>query len=647
MVRTPLLAATLLAGLAAAAAATSPACVPHVLGSDGRGTADAIARSGDTLFAGVGAALLVLDASDETHPVQVAKLEVGQVVHDLVWSGTSTLAASGLDRLFLIDVADPAHPAIVGTFPFTLPGWTSRLAASAGRLYFTDDGVALHIVDASDPAHPAEVGSYPMDGAFSVAILDQRAYLAGWEGLRILDVSDPAQIVLLNQVGLSGYLTLSGNGRRLAVAAQDVGPAQTAEVVFTDIDDPDHPVQHGSYTAGDGTWAAALVGGRAYLTDGSVLDLADLDHPVLLGWLNPTPDVESLVATGSRVYGAFERFGVRIWNVVDPHDLREIGHFPAPAPTSGGVLRGDLAVTLTHDAIRVFDVSDPARPALVKNRRLNTPYILMHDLRPVGDFAFAESQGAQVRIWDLSDALHPEPAGSFGPPTPAGLAVDAGRVYVGSPGYPQHRIRIFDLGQPTAPMEIGAAPLEGFPTYVAAQAHLLAVAEGAPSEPDPGWELLDVANPASPVLLSRVPLPGVQRVGIHGILLVAADASSVRIYDIQRPVHPVLRATVDLASEPTAFDVSGSLAAVVTEDPDVADGYESLSRVHFLDLTDPGHPVEIATASVPGSHHEVTLGPGRALLANGRAGMSVLETCAPFADGFESGDASAWSRIVN
>jgi hypothetical protein len=639
-----LLAAVVFTGLAAAAAATPPACVPHVLGSDGRGPAFAIARTGDTLYVGAGAALLVLDISDEVHPVQVAKLEIGQVVRGLALAGSTTLVATGLDQFFLVDVSDRAHPVLAGSYPPTADGRLGRAAPQGTLLFFTALDGNLHVVDISDPTLPTEIGSYAANHAYSVAVSGNRAYLADWEGLRVLDVSDPAHITSVTYYeGAGGGLSISGNGRRL-VRTGGCGPVDCTAFEFADLDDPDHPLFHSTWYT-DCCEEAVLVGGRAYITDGEVVDLSDLDNPVLLGWL-PSGYFSDLAATASRVYAAAQDRGVLIYGVTDPASSYEIGSFPAPAPTSGGFLENALAFTVTEDAVRVFDLSDPARPELVANKRIGIQP--MWGFEPAGDFGLAGSSGSRVRVWDLTDPLRPEPAGSFGSRYLFGFAVRNGYAYSAGYASDSNKLQIFDVGDPEAPFEVGEI---SFPWLSGSD---LSVDRGLAALTftwygEAGVRLYDVSDPAHPVGVTEIPLSYAWKVRLHAGLLLASDyySGNLYLYDVRDPAHPELLGTTGLGARPQAIATYGSLAAVVTEDPEFSDWYEELSLVHFLDLGDPAHPVELASVRVPGEDHRVTMGPGRALVADGNGGMSVLETCAPFADGFESGDASAWSRIVN
>ena len=66
-------------------------------------------------------------------------------------------------------------------------------------------------------------------------------------------------------------------------------------------------------------------------------------------------------------------------------------------------------------------------------------------------------------------------------------------------------------------------------------------------------------------------------------------------------------------------------------------------RVHLIDAIDPYRPRLAAALETPGDGRGAFAGPGVIVVAYGPAGISVYESCVPFADGFESGDASAWS----
>jgi hypothetical protein len=69
-------------------------------------------------------------------------------------------------------------------------------------------------------------------------------------------------------------------------------------------------------------------------------------------------------------------------------------------------------------------------------------------------------------------------------------------------------------------------------------------------------------------------------------------------------------------------------------------------RPSLVDISDPAAPFEWAALDTPGTGDSIFFGPGIVIVADGAAGISIFESCAPFADGFESGDTSEWSLLA-
>ena len=62
---------------------------------------------------------------------------------------------------------------------------------------------------------------------------------------------------------------------------------------------------------------------------------------------------------------------------------------------------------------------------------------------------------------------------------------------------------------------------------------------------------------------------------------------------------------------------------------------------HLLPEDDAG--TRLAALPTMASANQVFAGPGLIGVADGDAGFAIYDSCAPFADGFESGDTSTWS----
>jgi hypothetical protein len=70
------------------------------------------------------------------------------------------------------------------------------------------------------------------------------------------------------------------------------------------------------------------------------------------------------------------------------------------------------------------------------------------------------------------------------------------------------------------------------------------------------------------------------------------------------------------------------------------------SGLRVIDVSDPAAPVEVGFYDTPGEAWGVAVAGDYVHLADGSAGLDVFSDCLLFADGFESGDASAWSAIM-
>lgn len=166
-----------------------------------------------------GLEVLIVDVSDSSDPRLLGRMTnaaplpalsiqmVGQQAFVLTagaafWSGT--LAAW--------DIADPAKPVMtaIANFgegfstnlnPDLWPQNVSAFQVTEGILYYiTDDysnwDLGLYVVDVRNPSSPRQIKfeRFPVDVARGgLAIVDDSAYVGLWQGLRILNVSNPSQ----------------------------------------------------------------------------------------------------------------------------------------------------------------------------------------------------------------------------------------------------------------------------------------------------------------------------------------------------------------------------------------------------------------------------------------------------------------------
>ena len=156
-----------LVALSCATSARPQVCTPHLLGMDRRGPAEAIARSGDLIHLGAGAALHVFDVTTPGAPVELGWANLDRLALDVAAWGNKVVVrdAKGIDFL---DVSDRSHPFVAASLEVGPSSEPFTVTTMNDHAWYVADQ-ALHAVEITDPAHPVEIGAYPVALARDVA----------------------------------------------------------------------------------------------------------------------------------------------------------------------------------------------------------------------------------------------------------------------------------------------------------------------------------------------------------------------------------------------------------------------------------------------------------------------------------------------
>jgi hypothetical protein len=105
--------------------------------------------------------------------------------------------ADGPSGLQVIDVSNPASPAVVGSCG---AGWYAvDVAVNGSYAYVAATNSGMQVVDISDPAHPVVRGSCNV-GGFNQGVEYSGGYVLladGYDGVKVIDVSNPASPVVV------------------------------------------------------------------------------------------------------------------------------------------------------------------------------------------------------------------------------------------------------------------------------------------------------------------------------------------------------------------------------------------------------------------------------------------------------------------
>jgi hypothetical protein len=179
----------------------------------------------------------------------------------------------------------------------------------------------------------------------------------------------------------------------------------------------------------------------------------------LMSWAKaPVNDID---VEAGRAYAAAGNRGLRILDVGDPANAREVG---AWEPASGFLarsisVRGWYAYAADLHVVHVLDVSDPAAPREVSSMWLTGNSTGIDDVMVVGDRAYVAgweasasypfTQSYSLLVFDVADPTNPVWLGGCalaGTTTPMRLTVRGDRVYVGG-----SYLCIVDVADPANP----------------------------------------------------------------------------------------------------------------------------------------------------------------------------------------------------
>ncbi|MCC7131008.1 MAG: Ig-like domain-containing protein [Gemmatimonadales bacterium] len=111
---------------------------------------------------------------------------------------TREQASTRKNGIVILSLADPAHPKPIADYTATVSGGVHSAYVYQGHVYLTDDATgSMRVIDIADPYHPREVGRWQLEreaaGRYihDLEVRDGLAYLAYWnDGLVILDVGN-------------------------------------------------------------------------------------------------------------------------------------------------------------------------------------------------------------------------------------------------------------------------------------------------------------------------------------------------------------------------------------------------------------------------------------------------------------------------
>jgi hypothetical protein len=547
---------------------------------------------GDYAYVSVGPRLVILNVSDPARPAVVGQTAaLSSSMDDVVVAGDYAYLAVSDEGLRIINIANPATPVEMGSY--SISGRTWALAIVGDRAYLSDVDDGLHIVNVADPAHPTRVGFHYQPGILNMAIVGDYAYLAVLGSFHIVNIADPNRPIEVSHYDPPGD---SSDFGALALGVFDVAVVGTYAYLavasgldIVNVSNPKTPVEVSLYKT-PVAQSVAVAGQYAYLATTQGLHVVNIANPSA-----PTKtSVYDKAAIGrvniseNYLYGTDGR-SLHIINAVTPQTLVEVGHFDTSGP-----LLADPIVTVASGFAYVGD-------------------------------------GKSLRIISITNPVDLVEAGFYDTPgTVSDVAVSGTYAYVADG---QSGLRTINLADPAHPTEVGHYLTPGAASGIAVAGNYAYISEW-PIEHDGQWagggglRIVNIANPATPVEVGFYDTPGdgAGRVTVVRNYAYVADGSKggLRIIDVSDPAHPVEAGFYDTPG--SALDVAvGSSGYVYVADSD------SLLVLNVADLKQP-----IVSGSYPmprgsGQALYVTLSDNFAYVASGNGGLRIINVSNPAA----------------
>lgn len=270
--------------------------------------------------------VLILSVQEPRAPSLVGQLEINDAVNDVAAAGHRAYLATDRDvkEFVAVDVANPASPVELGSYnaPSNADGRgvfvSGTLAVLSTRA--NGSGPEVYLLDVSDPAAPALRGSIDAGGSPDVNAVTGTSttiYLATSDAARDVqayDVTDPASPAILGSFdtpGSGNALTLTLRGTELYVGTRNNASGSDPEFFILDVSNPAAPrlVSTGSALdiGGDvfGLDVAGTVGFVGTNRDDrefQTLNLAVLASPSLRGTKEIDASVNDLTVAGTYAY---------------------------------------------------------------------------------------------------------------------------------------------------------------------------------------------------------------------------------------------------------------------------------------------------------------------------------------------------------
>jgi hypothetical protein len=285
----------------------------------------------------------------------------------------------GGSALRIVDVGDPSAPRDLGTFEAPFDSFNDvKIVDAPPRRYalLASDTLGVVVVDVTSPDAPREVRRFSPNAGPRVRGV-HTLFTETYQGrtwayfvsgrvplLTVYDVTDPerpAAVARYELATLQGFHDLYVEERVAYINAEGNG------LIVVDFSDPDSPrfvgqgledldlYSHSNWVTRAGGRTISVHGGEGYDSSVHIVDVdpasVEFMQPIAEFRRRPEVSVHNIMAIGERAYVAYYQDGLRVLDLSDPTDPREVAHYNTwDADRAGGwYFEGAMGVDVDPD----------------------------------------------------------------------------------------------------------------------------------------------------------------------------------------------------------------------------------------------------------------------------------------------------------
>ena len=583
----------------------------------------ASAIRGDYAYSVTPHGLLVIDISDPANPSLVSETFIRNRTYI---SGSDMLPyislkgniayIAGLNVLTAVDISNPHAPYIVDTATNADDwlNWVDDMEISGDRIYLCNDS-GLAVFDISNPANIALIGQYHQYKSNGLAVTDSLVFvITSYDGLIVLDASDPSAIYELTRYDLDGARVEIVDTLAFAIAGG---------LVILNIADPMNVTEVSRSSSGgmQGPVAFEVKNDLACVNSPyigtHVIDISNPESPVLTSSINEYYGGMDIDLRDTLAVLSGWVWGLTILNVADPTEPEFVGQYRAAYFGDRMAIKGDYAYSLASGRLQAVNLSRPQDPYLAGQCPMST----LHSDLVICDTLIYISAVNGLYVANISDPESPVVVDSFVTDTSwwGRVTADEHYVYWAGPG-----LRILDKSGLSPISVVGYLPINsrgdiavssGY-AYMFGLSELIEIDISDPTAPQP----VDYQETFYPIHWDEVSTIVIRWPYLYAVGISATVRPTFVVFDIEDPYNPILDTTIYY----TGYDVVASSDMVIAGDSAYLLGGHFLG-MHIFDLSNPGKPQFVAESDISGSDLEIV---GNTFYFGSREGFFIATTSA-------------------